>query len=184
MNNEQTKPKMEQDFSKTPNTTISNTHISEVKTLPAPTSINPQELIDNASIVAKILTKVINNSTPKLYVMINNKKHVYVEGWETLGAMLQCTSEITKVEPYMNGYLAEAIIKDASGRMLSRAIGICLRDEKNWSPRDSYAILSMSQTRALGKAYRLAFSWIMSMAGYDPCPAEEIPHIKESIKNK
>jgi hypothetical protein len=33
----------------------------------------------------------------------------------------------------------------------------------------------MAQTRATGKACRLAFSWIMSLAGYEPTPAEEIP---------
>ncbi len=32
----------------------------------------------------------------------------------------------------------------------------------------------MAITRATGKACRLAFSWIMTLAGYDPTPAEEL----------
>ena len=32
----------------------------------------------------------------------------------------------------------------------------------------------MATTRATGKACRLAFSWIVTLAGFDPTPAEEI----------
>ncbi|MBK8185727.1 MAG: hypothetical protein IPK63_23660 [Candidatus Competibacteraceae bacterium] len=38
----------------------------------------------------------------------------------------------------------------------------------------------MAQTRATGKACRLAFSWIMSLAGYEPTPAEEMPDKQQS----
>lgn len=147
-----------------------------VQTSPAPTSTH-SDMVKNASEIAKVLTKVINDT--KMFVVINGRKHVYVEGWEVLGAMLRCTSEIVLIKEYKNGYWAEAVIKDASGIQLSRSVGICLRTEKNWATKDEYAILSMAQTRALGKAYRLALSWIMLMAGYDPCPAEEIPHTKK-----
>ena len=33
----------------------------------------------------------------------------------------------------------------------------------------------MAVTRATGKAYRLGFSWIIKLAGYEATPAEEIP---------
>jgi len=32
----------------------------------------------------------------------------------------------------------------------------------------------MAATRATGKAYRLAFSWIINLAGYETTPAEEM----------
>ena len=37
----------------------------------------------------------------------------------------------------------------------------------------------MAQTRATGKACRLAFSWIMALAGYEPTPAEEMPDTRQ-----
>jgi hypothetical protein len=39
----------------------------------------------------------------------------------------------------------------------------------------------MAQTRATGKACRLAFSWIMSLAGYEPTPAEEMMPIVDAV---
>jgi len=38
----------------------------------------------------------------------------------------------------------------------------------------------MAITRATGKAFRLSLSWIMQLAGFDPTPAEEIPHEEPS----
>ena len=48
-----------------------------------------------------------------------------------------------------------------------------------WSSRPRYARRSMAQTRATGKACRLAFSWIMALAGYEPTPAEEMPDTRQ-----
>lgn len=41
-----------------------------------------------------------------------------------------------------------------------------------------FSIRSMAQTRATGKVYRLALSWIMKMAGFEPTPAEEMPNLE------
>jgi hypothetical protein len=53
-----------------------------------------------------------------------------------------------------------------------------------WSNRPRYARRSMAQTRATGKACRLAFSWIMSLAGYEVTPAEEMMPIVEAEQVK
>ncbi len=129
-------------------------------------------IIERAGLVSKLLSDVVEKA--KLYTMIGGKKYVRVDGWETLGALLHCTSEITIIKEYKDGYWAEATIKDKTGATVSRGVGICLRSEKNWEKRDEYAILSMAQTRALGKAYRLGFSWIMNLAGYEPVSSEEM----------
>jgi hypothetical protein len=41
-----------------------------------------------------------------------------------------------------------------------------------------FAIASMAQTRALGKAYRMGLSWIMKMAGFEGTFAEDMPKFK------
>ena len=51
----------------------------------------------------------------------------------------------------------------------------CGTDEKTWASRARYARRSMALTRATAKASRLAFSWVMVLAGYEPTPSEEIP---------
>lgn len=40
----------------------------------------------------------------------------------------------------------------------------------------------ISQTRAMGKAYRMAFSWIIKLAGYEPTPAEEMRRSEHELK--
>ena len=162
-----------------------NMNSTETQIVPVTESISIQRYKDqvlDASFVDNVLKDVIDKT--KTFTVINGKKHVKVEGWETLGAMMRCTSEVVLIKEYKNGYWSEAIIKDATGTQLSKGIGICLRDESNWKNKDDYAILSMAQTRSIGKAYRLAFSWIMSMAGYEPCPAEEMEQPQKQPENK
>lgn len=62
----------------------------------------------------------------------------------------------------------------SDGACISRASAEC-GEEKPWNTRARYARRSMAQTRATGKACRLAFSWVMSLAGYEPTPFEEMP---------
>lgn len=146
--------------------------ISYPEQTPVVRPLTQNQIIAAASSTSKLLVDVIEKA--KLFSMISGKKYVRVEGWETLGALLLCSSEIMKSEEYKNGYKAEAIIRNQDGKVISTGIGICLRTEKNWATRDDFAICSMAQTRAIGKAYRLGFAWIMSLAGYEVCPVEEM----------
>ena len=44
---------------------------------------------------------------------------------------------------------------------------ICTNKEKRQTAFDEYAVASMAQTRAVGKAYRIYLGWIMKMAGFE-----------------
>ena len=48
--------------------------------------------------------------------------------------------------------------------------------EENWQDRDDYALRSMAQTRATSKALRQPLGFVITLAGFDPTPAEEMPH--------
>lgn len=111
-----------------------------------------------------------------LVTAIQGKKHVQVEGWQLLGALFGYSTQAqTWQMENKRGYISFVKLYDATGRILSEATAICTRDEKNWSNRDDYALYSMAQTRALGKAYRMKFGWIIRLSGYEGTPAEEMP---------
>ncbi|GAG97072.1 unnamed protein product, partial [marine sediment metagenome] len=72
------------------------------------------------------------------------------------------------------------LIRISDGAVIGKASALVGMDEKDskgkltWGGRNEYARKSMAITRATGKAYRLGFSWIMTLAGYEATPAEEI----------
>jgi hypothetical protein len=114
-------------------------------------------------------------------------EYVTVEGWEVLGTMLGIVPVTTIIEEIKNdkdrivGYKARAtlyqnpIIKDdeiVGGTVIARAEATA---DKSGFQKDLFAIASMSQTRALGKAYRMGLSWIMKMAGFEGTFAEDMP---------
>jgi hypothetical protein len=148
---------------------------------------NPEDVISRAKPVAKALAKIIKDR--KLFTPINGKNYVQADGCATLGNMLGVVPrerESTKIE---NGYLAYVeLVRTSDGMIIGGASAICTREERNWSNRDEYAIKSMATTRAMGKAYRLAFSWIVNLAGYESTPAEEmiidaeVKEIKHELK--
>lgn len=141
---------------------------------------NPKDLVAKATEMADALAGIITQQN--LFKNINGRKYVMVEGWTTLGAMMG----VVPVEEYchalpldesgmVTGFEAKVkLIRAGDGGMVGAASAECTYDEKNWSDRDSYAVRSMSITRATGKAYRLSFSWIMKLAGFEPTPAEEM----------
>lgn len=136
-----------------------------------------------ATKVASSLKDVIK--TQGLSVEIKNKKgqkneYVTAEGWEVLGTMLGCTPYVEEVvELPKNGhkFMYKATVSIRQGDVvLSRASAIAERNDRQ---KDRPSVYSMAQTRALGKAYRMALSWIIKMAGYEPTPAEEMPKYSE-----
>jgi hypothetical protein len=146
--------------------------------------INFEDKVDIARKVANTLKNVIEGS--KMYATINNKKYVTVEGWSTLGTCLGVYAYVEEVKPIQTkkrvAYQATVSIRNNTGQIFSRASAISTSGEKN--RQDDFAIYSMAQTRATGKAFRLALSWIMNLAGYEPTPAEEMSEIerKEAVK--
>lgn len=133
----------------------------------------PGALIAGASEIAGELATVIERQ--KLLDVIQGRKHVKVEGWTTLGIMLGVVAREVQTTEQDGIYTATVeLIRMSDGACLSRASAEC-GDEKPWRDRPRYSRRSMAQTRATGKACRLAFSWIMALAGYEPTPAEEMP---------
>lgn len=147
---------------------------------------NPAALVSGAAELASQLAIVINRQN--LATVIKGKRFVNVEGWTTLATMLGVTArEVCTVE--LEGvYVATVeLVRMSDQAVISRASAECgSPDELDkygkpiWSTRPRYARRSMAQTRATGKACRLAFSWIMSLAGYEVTPAEEMTPIIEA----
>ncbi len=137
--------------------------------------LEPDAMIVRVTKIANILKSVIEQQ--KMFFKFGEKKHVTIDGWNTLGSLLSILPAENSVKKIEGGYEAKVdLVNKNSGIIVGSASAICLRSERNWEKRDDYAIRSMAVTRATGKAYRLAFSWIVTLAGYEPTPAEEMPH--------
>lgn len=147
---------------------------------PAPVSLgilqgtSPAALMSGASEMAGELAKMIE--AQRLWDPINGKKYVKVEGWTTLAVMMGVVAREVQTTENDGIYTAVVeLVRMSDGACISRASAEC-GEEKPWCTRPRYARRSMAQTRATGKACRLAFSWVMSLAGYEPTPLEEMPN--------
>lgn len=114
-----------------------------------------------------------------LYSAIQGKNYVHVEGWQFAGGLLGTYPRISKIENLSNGtekrWLAEAeIIRIKDGAVIGFGAALCSTAEAKKRSFDEYAVLSMAQTRAIGKAYRNSIGWVMKLAGYEGTPAEEM----------
>ena len=134
-------------------------------------------LVQGAREMAGALADVIERQ--HLATVIQGRKHVNVEGWTTLAVMLGVVArEVQTVETEGIYTAVVELVRMSDGACISRASAEC-GDESPWNKRPRYARRSMAQTRATGKACRLAFSWIMALAGYEPTPAEEMPDTRQ-----
>jgi hypothetical protein len=137
---------------------------------------DPQGIIERATMVANKLVDIVEKA--KLYAMIKDKKYVKAEGWTTMAAMLGVFPRVVSCERVDRegefGYTAKVDLFTISGALVGSGEAICTSVERFGAGKDEYAIKSMAQTRALGKACRISFSWIMALAGYEACPAEEM----------
>jgi len=146
---------------------------------------SPEDVIRRATAISKELAKIVESC--KLYTLLNGRKFVRVEGWTTMGGMLGVLPrEVSAERQEDGGYLAVVeLVRVSDGAIIGRGSALCGMDEhdrngnQTWGGRAEYARRSMSITRATGKAYRLGFSWIMTLAGYEPTPAEEMDGVIE-----
>lgn len=137
--------------------------------------LEPEDQIIYASKIATSLTVVIEKQ--QLFSIISGRKYVKVEGWELLGTFLGILPRERSITEHLDGSFEAAfdLVRQSDGTVVGGASALCGMDEKRWGSADRYARRSMAATRAVGKAYRTSFSWIISLAGYCPTPEEEMP---------
>lgn len=146
-------------------------------------SDQPGLVIKRATEVARLLADIINDR--KLFVRIQNKDYVLFEGWSCLGSILGVfpyvveTKEIVR-EGKVVGFEAFAEARTKGGQVIGRGAARCTKEEGRWGKADEYAVFSMAQTRAMGKSLRLPLGWVMTLAGYQGTPWEEM----ESVVDK
>lgn len=136
---------------------------------------NPAEVIVRASAVAASLKDVLR--TQNMVQSIKGKEYVKVEGWQTLGSMLGVVPVVVWTRPVDGGWEARVEARTADGRTVGAAESMCVEAEGgNWGPRaTSNARRSMAQTRAVSKALRGPLGFVVTLAGYQATPAEEMP---------
>lgn len=114
-----------------------------------------------------------------LSVSISGREYVKVEGWTLLGTMLGVFPVCTwtrRVEAVSgsDGWEARVEARTLGDQLVGAAEAQCCRDEETWKRRSDFALRSMAQTRATSKALRLPLGFVMSLAGYEPTPYEEM----------
>jgi len=143
----------------------------EIRTEQSPLPID----IQRGAAIARQLRDYLRQA--RMTVRIQGRDYVRIEGWQVLCHL--CNLPLPSIvdlrrEEREGGYVAGALL--AYGGREYRAYGICASDEPNWRGRPEFQLASMAQTRAAGKVLRLLLGWVMTLAGYEPTPAEEMTH--------
>lgn len=118
----------------------------------------------------------------KLFTNIKGKNYVNVEGWQIAGAFTGTFPIVESLENLSDEdsfkYRAEVSIRDKEGNKVGSGFAICTNKEPGKTKFDEYAVASMAQTRAVGKAYRMKIGWLLKVAGYETTPAEEMDAVE------
>ena len=111
-------------------------------------------------------------------VRIQNRDYLVYEAWQTLAKFYNCTVKTISTEQIIigevTGFKAKSAVIDSRGVEIGGAEALCMSDEKNWSGKPLFSLMSMAQTRAGAKALRQIFSYVVVLAGYEATPKEEM----------
>ena len=129
--------------------------------------------------LAKDLAKFIKDN--KLTTNVQGKEFVNVEGWQYAGSRLGIVPIVEHVINVSNEqelkYQAKVTLWDMRHQTtVGAGFAVCSNKESGKKFYQEFAIMSMAQTRAIGKAYRNCLAWIIRAAGYEPTPAEEMDY--------
>lgn len=171
--------------------------IQSQDTLPDYAILNPDvpmsAKVGVATNIANTLSTVIEAQELVKYGL--NKKepekgYVLVEGWEVLGTFLgivpitKIVDEIKNTKGRTLGYKARATLLQNPVYENGEVVGGTVLSSAEASAtvegfqKETFSMMSMAQTRALGKCYRATLGWIMKMAGYEGSFAEDMPKFK------
>ena len=144
---------------------------------------------DETKHLANDLARFIREN--KLFHNIQGKEYVNVEGWQYAGSRLGILPVVDELGLVKDGsdeteikYQARVNLLDLrTGQIVGSGFAICSNKESSKRYYQEFAIASMAQTRAIGKAYRNILAWIIRAAGYEPTPAEEMDYVQQPLTN-
>lgn len=140
----------------------------------------PTEVIQMASVLKSYIVK------QQLYTAIKGKNYSHVDGWQFAGFLTGINAMPEEPKDISKGteirWSCSAKLFNNKGEVVGYGFALCSSKEANKKGFDEYAIASMAQTRAIGKAYRNKIGWIMKLAGYQSTPSEEMHKVSETPK--
>ena len=144
-------------------------------TVTAPAMVDAKTTLDNAAKIATAIADVIEKQ--KLYTNIGGKKYVRVDAYIALGNVRGIYPREVRTTEHDDGTFESFVeLVDRSGAVVGSGSAIVGADEPTWKNRPRFARRSMAITRATGKAFRIRDAWILTLAGYEGTPAEEMEH--------
>jgi hypothetical protein len=160
---------------------------------------NPKQMLRQAQEVAEVLMDVVLKQ--KLYQDIGKSRHIEVPAWQFAAHFYGISAKIVEgaTVPYVDELTGAAGFKSraeamliSTGQVISAGEALCLNNEDNWSMRPKYEyqngnrvqtgqvhvpsfqLMSMAQTRAIGKALSNILRFVVVLAGFADTPAEEM----------
>ena len=141
--------------------------------------VSPSQILNFATNLKDMIVK------NKLFTNIRGKNYVNVEGWQIAGAFTGTFPIVESVDNLSDDkcyrYRAEVSLRDKDGNKVGYGVAICTNKEAGKTNFDEYAVASMAQTRAVGKAYRMKIGWLLKVAGYETTPAEEMDAVAAEV---
>lgn len=100
----------------------------------------PEDVLAEAHEAARALVRVVDAKKNK--VTFNGETYLECEDWQTVANFYGCKPK-TESDAYVEyggvrGFEATAVVVDREGRIVGRAISMCLSDEENWGDVPKY----------------------------------------------
>lgn len=137
-------------------------------------AVNAGLQIGAAQDAAKVCREIVKSCA----VNIGGRQFVTVEGFQAIAAAFGCILSAGAVETVAGGLSVKGrVIRASDGAVIAEAEGFLGDDETTWARRPLYARRAMASTRAMSRAARCAFGWIVTLIDRNLCatPAEEVP---------
>jgi hypothetical protein len=167
----------------------------EIATIPAEveslSTVEPRDVVSLATDQANALMEIVE--ARKLYQDIKGKRYLTAEAWETIGAFNNVHAVTEFVRPVLSTSLKKGAAQDdevevigyqakvnlvKNSEVVGSGVMSCGLEEFPCQGRHGMAkdraAMSAAQTWATSKAFRLNYSWVAVLAGFEPTPAEEM----------
>ena len=152
---------------------------------------NPKQATQEAKEWAESLMHVVDTAIddkgkPTMYVNLKGNKYLKVEAWELIGKFAGVSAQTQSVNAVhendkWQGYEAHVILVDKNtGQPVGGgAMAYCGQDENVAQGQYTEggkrnAVMSMAQTRATSKAFRLNFAFVAQLGKYQSLPWDEV----------